>query len=152
MKQGRHEGQRISIPVGAAMVCRRSSGSVGRGGGARPVEPSATCTRQRASAAVSGPPVPSRHVTARQGRLLGIASAVMEAVAGMAVCHDRPRPGVAATILTSARNIFSIRGIPAAQTSSRAESARRKAALIPWPASGSTVPKRMPGAQTRPSS
>jgi hypothetical protein len=41
MKQWRHEGQRIAIPVRAAMICRRTSGSVGRGGGPRPVGPSA---------------------------------------------------------------------------------------------------------------
>src|SRR4051812_7410928 len=41
MKQWRQTGQRISIPVRATMICRRTSGSVGRGGGPRPVEPPA---------------------------------------------------------------------------------------------------------------
>lgn len=36
MKQWRHEGQRISMPVRAAMMRRRTSGSVGRGGGPGP--------------------------------------------------------------------------------------------------------------------
>lgn len=36
MKQWRHEGQRISVPVRAAMMRRRTSGSVGRGGGPGP--------------------------------------------------------------------------------------------------------------------